>query len=150
MYAGGGYTEAVGTSFNVHSRGDAVAVAVTSGQVKVKSGAASRQFAPVFASKGDALRYSKGGAPVAAAESLAHALAWQQGWVEVDELPLREAVAELNRYLPGKVVLANSALADVQVSGSFRQTQLSDALDALAATQQLKVLRLTPYLHIIY
>lgn len=151
VYAAGGYTEAVGTSFNIRTRNEQVLVAVTSGQVKVEAAAYTGRFAPVFASKGETLTYTKKGARgPAIAQVSEHLLAWRQGWIEIDELPLPEALAELNRYLPGKVVLIAPALGDVQVSGSFRQAQLVDALDALAATQQLKVLRLTSFLHIIY
>lgn len=46
--------------------------------------------------------------------------AWRRGVLIVDRMRLGEAIAEINRYRPGRVVLANDALRDELVSGNFQ------------------------------
>jgi transmembrane sensor len=54
--------------------------------------------------------------------------AWRQGMVEFNDTPLPEAVAEINRYRPGWLVLVNDRLADRRLSGRFRIGALDEAV----------------------
>jgi transmembrane sensor len=59
--------------------------------------------------------------------------AWRQGMVEFDDTPLPEAVAEINRYRPGWVVLMNDRLAGRRISGRFRIAALDEAVTQIQA-----------------
>lgn len=45
---------------------------------------------------------------------------WRRGELVFDDRPLSEVVDEINRYRPGRIVLANSALAGIPVNAVFR------------------------------
>lgn len=75
---------------------------------------------------------------------------WRDGYLQFDGLPLNEAVAQLNRYRPGKVVLLNQALADKRISGLFRLDALDQAVASLKnAVPQLQIINITPYLVVL-
>jgi transmembrane sensor len=67
----------------------------------------------------------------------------------IDDVPLRAAIDELNRYRSGRIVLMDSAHADAHVSGVFAVNQLDQGVAGLAATQGLSVTYVTPYLMIL-
>lgn len=56
------------------------------------------------------------------------ATAWQRGFIIFHDAALETVVAEINRYRPGRVVIANSSLARDRFSGEFRIERLEDAL----------------------
>lgn len=60
--------------------------------------------------------------------ALEPALSWQQGVVAFDATPLAEAVAEINRYRPGRVILMNDKLARRRLSGQFDIGALDEAI----------------------
>ena len=53
---------------------------------------------------------------------------WREGVVVFDAMPLSDAITEINRYRPGRVVLLNSALAAQRISGRFRIAALEQAI----------------------
>jgi len=55
--------------------------------------------------------------------------AWRSGLLIFRDQPLREVIDEINRYRPGKVLLANAALAERHVSGTFHLDQVDEALE---------------------
>jgi transmembrane sensor len=64
----------------------------------------------------------------------------------IDDMPLGAAIAELNRYRSGRIILLDRTHSDAHVSGVFVVDQLDQGLAGLAATQGLSVTHLTPYL----
>lgn len=69
-------------------------------------------------------------------------------WYSTDS-SLAAVIERLNHYRPGRVVLANDALAQRQVSGVFHLDMLDAALASL--TQELKMQRLDlPGVSLIY
>lgn len=71
-------------------------------------------------------------APVRGKESAAPG--WRQGFVVFHDTPLSDAVAEINRYRSGRVVLMNEALANRRISGRFT---IKDVDRVLALIQEL-------------
>lgn len=120
---------AVGTQFSVWREADEVRVAVTEGRVRIE--------------RGEAVTGSNDPTTEVAAGSIAHAgdagvlvehrrpgeveetLGWRRGFLFFHDLPLSEAVAEFNRYNQSKIVLGNSDIAGIRISGSFRSTNVS-------------------------
>ncbi len=75
---------------------------------------------------------------------------WRDGYLQFDSLPLQEAITQINRYRPGRVVLLNQSLADKRVSGLFRLDALDQAIASLkTAVPALQTLSITPYLVVL-
>lgn len=109
--------------FDVRSAGPAVDITCTDGQVRVEQG---HQTAILPA--GSRLRYDHGGLGESVAVDPAEATSWQQGFIVFRNMPLVDAVAEVNRYRPGRVILLNSALAATAISGRFRIERIDQVL----------------------
>jgi transmembrane sensor len=62
------------------------------------------------------------------AVGMEQAVAWRRGMVVFRNTPLIEAVAEINRYRSGRVVLSGDALAQRRLSGYFRVDGLDEAV----------------------
>ncbi|WP_168735307.1 FecR family protein [Pseudothauera rhizosphaerae] len=72
--------------------------------------------------------YDGGRIEPAAAVDLEVASAWQRGNIVFRATPLSDAVEEINRYRPGRVMLTSEALAARQISGQFQIHNLDEAI----------------------
>lgn len=63
---------------------------------------------------------------------LQRATGWRRGMLVFEAVPLQQVVAQINRYRPGRLVIADADLARREVSGMFRLDSLDSALDTLA------------------
>lgn len=148
--AGGGVTEAVGTDFVVRAGDGGAAVAVTHGRVAVRSPDRAAQATAVFLRRGEATHYADGGPPQPARKARAAELApWRRGTIQIDGLPLDQALAELDRYRPGRILLLADTARLRAVSGAFDIDGIDAAIAGLAATQGLTVTEITDYLVIL-
>ncbi|MGP1667231.1 MAG: FecR family protein [Rhodanobacter sp.] len=66
---------------------------------------------------------------------------WRQGVVVFDDLRLVDAIAEINRYRSGRVVLLNDALANRRFSANFKIDALNDAIELLRVVHNVNVRR---------
>jgi transmembrane sensor len=140
---------AVGTKFSVSRDGDDVRVVVTEGTVRLEStrtpshgkvqhrdthsadarlGAGTSEFAVdshtlpltagtiAMASEEDVLVQK---ASIRQAEE---ALSWRVGYLTFNETTLADAVAEFNRYNDHKIIIDDSNVASIRISGTFRPT----------------------------
>ena len=147
-----GVAEAVGTAFVVRRGEDSVSVAVLEGKVRVTSPVDVESLSTsVLADRGERTRYAKG-APPSAVESfdLQTAVAWREGVIVIEDLPLDRAIAELDRYRPGRIVLMDAGADYRSVSGAFDLETIDAAVAGLAATHGLSVTEVTPYLLILH
>jgi transmembrane sensor len=152
VYARDGITEAVGTAFGVRSSDDQVTISVTEGVVTVTAPEQNRPVEPQSEKLAAGLQasYVSGHGPSdASAFDPLVALAWRTRHIVIDDMPLDAAIAELNRYRRGRIVLMDTSHSDAHVSGVFAVDQLDQGLAGLAATQGLSVTYLTPYLVIL-
>lgn len=108
---------ATGTIFDVRRRQGDVHVVLVSGAVDVRAptseGAKTWQLKP-----GRRVDVTEQGVVEVAADP-ATATSWALGRLVFQDTPLIEAVAEINRYLPEKIVLDASELNDTKVNGVF-------------------------------
>lgn len=74
---------------------------------------------------------------------------WQQGQLVFQRERLGDAVARINRYRPGLVMVKGDALRDVRISAVMRLDNLNDALKRMATQAHGRVLDL-PGLTLIY
>jgi transmembrane sensor len=139
-----GEATATGTSFGVRREATEVEVVVTTGNVRVEwQGQRVALTAGQKASWGERAPL---GAPVAFNPD--SALAWRQGRLFVDGKSLDEALAEIGRYIPERILLLDSAAGKKPVSGMLYIDRLDEGIDALAASQGMSVTRL-PYLTVL-
>jgi transmembrane sensor len=153
VVAAEGISEALGTSFTVGERYGRVTVRVLSGTVAVASSttAEASGSAAVVLRKAQQVAYRAGEPPgEMAADDVSTAAAWRDGQIIIDGRSLAEAIEELGRYRPGRIVLLRSGRHDSRVGGVFRLDQVDAAIAALAATQGLTVTRVTDRLLILH
>ncbi|WP_173043569.1 FecR domain-containing protein [Nitrospira sp. KM1] len=145
--AQGGVTEAVGTAFAVHAQKQQAVVTVTEGVVNVTTHTARSGPPSTAVRKDQQTLYSPGEAPQPATAIDSHsAIAWTRGGIVIDKQPLAAAMAELDRYRPGRIVVLADLSRTKSVSGRFTLQGIDDAIAALAKTQGLRVVRVTDYL----
>jgi transmembrane sensor len=91
---------------------------------------------------GQRLHYAAAGlGPISAIDPVA-ASDWQRGIVEFRGTPLVEAVEEMNRYRPGRIILMSATLAQKQLSGRFRIDQMDQVLLQLKQAFDARLQRL--------
>ncbi|MDE1172141.1 MAG: FecR domain-containing protein [Parvibaculaceae bacterium] len=123
ILAGGGRAVASRARFEVRNIAANVCVTCLEGQVQVEQGA---QVAMIGA--GQQLSYDGSGLGRVLATNLAEATSWQDGFIVFRYTPLSAAVAEVNRYRPGRVILLDEALGRKTVSGRFRIDRIDEVL----------------------
>ena len=145
--AGGTEVTALGTVFDVRRESTGARVTLVEGSVAVtdvQSETRNWRLTP-----GQQVQTSRRDpAPVAVDATVE--TSWSQGHLVFRGTPLREAVAEVNRYLPHKIVLAAGPTSEVAVNGSFATgdrdafvAAVSDLFDLSAQPQADGGVRLT-------
>lgn len=128
------HVRAVGTAFTVQLETEAVSVLVTEGNVQLNevhslddASLASREVSQLVAGQVAVVRTSAVDGSAAVAEirevtpdEIAQALAWQTMRLEFNNLPLRDVVAEFNRYNSRKLLIEDRDTGNILVGGSFR------------------------------
>jgi transmembrane sensor len=112
---------AVGTSFDVVARASRTTVTLIEGRVAVRSMSASdAQLQPETLTPGQQLDVSGDGHFLGKKlVRLESATSWQRGTISLDDVPLSEALATLNRYSATKIVIEGASLQSRRVSGAF-------------------------------
>ncbi|WP_156447792.1 FecR family protein [Caulobacter sp. CCH5-E12] len=133
VQAGDTRVRATGTRFEVRRIGQDVRVTLTQGSVEVvdrDAKAKTWRLRP-----GETLALKPAGASIATPTSvdIQTATSWTTGTVTFQDVPLDEAVAELNRYSRDKIVLGDGAPRTRRVSGVFSTGDNDDFIAALSA-----------------
>lgn len=145
--AGNGKTRALGTRFVVKYSSDTVRVSVLENAVEISS----KNHASVTLKTGYKLEYGDKGLldiPKTTIESEQNA--WRYGKLKFNAQPLKQVIAEINRYLPGKIVLANEDYASHQVSGVFEIKNLDRSVEVIAKSLKLQTASLGRFLFVVY
>lgn len=144
--ADGVAVRAVGTAFNVRLDTSAVEVLVTEGVVRV--GAPAATHAEDVPTLGAGQRTSVATLPTTATtlvvETLApieidRALAWQTSRLVFDATPLSVVVEKFNRHTGRRIVLRDSTLGKLPISGRFRAGNIESFLELLESGFDLSV-----------
>ena len=135
VQAGGNTISDIGTRFNVRDSGAKTVVAVLEGAVAVARG---RNTAELTAGEqivaGDRAWIRGRADPTITA-------GWTQGRLVFRSTPLGEAVAEVNRYGPDRLVIADPSLAQLKISGEFRIGNTSALVRALQSVYPIRAER---------
>ena len=128
-----GSATAVGTAFAVRDTGSATLVTVTEGLVRVSAAdGAARDVAP-----GEQARLAMSGIEAHPADAAGTAR-WRTGELVYDGVPLADLIADLNRYLPTRMTIADPELATIRVSAVLVLGEQSEMLEALTRSLPLR------------
>jgi transmembrane sensor len=138
-----GSVRVTGTKFNVRTESGApFEVTVVEGTVLVRPGKSDGEAAPpVSLTAGEMLSAGPRGVVrrTLSSTELEDALAWRQGQVVFNDVPLQEALACFARY-HGRGITATAGAADLRVGGRF---SLDDLEGFFAALEQVLPVRVT-------
>ncbi len=168
VFAGPNEIRALGTAFEVRRIGDRVQVTLEEGKVAIyRHGDAAQPLmtaAPLRnaaadgsppgsralagAAQPEAVLLPGDQADLASARSAAvrrvdlrKVQAWRYGRMILDDAPLGETVADLNRYGGVQIVLADPKLADIRISGFFHTGRPDDFVESVTAAFPVEVER---------
>jgi transmembrane sensor len=107
--------------------------------------AGNAQSAPVTVQEGQQLRYGGNGSlSLPETVDIAQASAWQQHKISLNDRPLGELIAELDRYRVGRIFLADAKLNNLRVVGVFNLADPDTVLKKVCKVLALKETRLGP------
>ena len=141
-----GTVQVTGTSFNVRLEEESAVVSLAEGRVELTSGTGKAAGQTLSIAPGQEARLSDAGVSDPRTFDRTAVTAWLRGQMVFYDSPLAEVVAELNRYRTGRIVVADSDLEQLRVSGVFRVDDTDAALSVIADTLPVEVTRLTGYL----
>lgn len=118
--AAGRVVTALGTQFDVSLSPGAVRVVLAEGSVSIVAAPGHAPMSLVKLVPGQAFSAQDGAAGKVSAADLDAALAWSQGVVEFQDLPLSEAVGMLNRYTRAQIVIKDPKVAAFRITGVFK------------------------------
>ena len=144
--AAGGVTTATGTQFSVHLWSNEVTVAVSESAVSIRAGAA----ALTQLRAGEAVSYDASGIGETEQVSDAQASAWRRGKLIFEDRPLRQVIADVNRYRSGTIMVTDNTLLRLRVSGIFDIRQPDGVLEAITRSLPVRSVALTRYLVLLY
>lgn len=136
--------EAIGTAFEVADVGTAIQVTVSEGIVEVGAGSETWRL-----TAGDRLQWSDAGIARQDSVGLETIAAWRGGQFVMDGMSFAQAIAVIDRRLAGEIVITDSALASVRVSGGLDLTEPLQALRLLAASSDATVRAAPPLVTLV-
>jgi transmembrane sensor len=131
VLAGDSEIRATKANFNMRYEDGAACVSCLSGAVQVH-----RPAGTVLVTDNQQFTFGSGHPDRLSPINRVAATDWQHGILVFREMPFHQMVGEINRYRPGKVILANDDLAQRKFNGMFRIGHLDGAIVAI---QQLGV-----------
>lgn len=87
-------------------------------------------------------------APIEAVR-LSYVNTWRDGFISIQDLPVDEAIREIDRYRPGRIILMADEDSLQSVTARLSIDTIDDGLNAIAASNGLSVFRVTDYLVIV-
>jgi transmembrane sensor len=141
VYAGSRKVTVLGTRFSVRRDGEQVEVTVAEGRVRVDPLTPSPAAKPEVLTRGE-IALARPDATVVAdkgAQEVANALSWRQGVIVFDQSTLADAAHEFNRYNSRKLVIADAAVGQRRIGGSFATDNVAGFARVLQQIFGLKV-----------
>lgn len=141
----------LGTAFDLQMDRSGTEVALEHGQVQAENATdraglqVSERLLP-----GDCLRVDWNAGAIERSRMDPHRVAaWRSQSLYVDDLPVADIVARLERYTPGWIVVADEQLNKRRISGVFDLRDPDRALLALAQSLNVPSRRITPLLNVL-
>ncbi|GFM87716.1 peptide ABC transporter substrate-binding protein [Pseudomonas cichorii] len=130
--AGQGSVKVTGTRFNVWMYQEQVRVTLVDGSVQVSSDR-SQPGTGYRLDPGMQASYKPGDFQPKVSDTLAGdtSLAWRNGKLIFNDMPLSQALPLINRYLPTPILLADNATGAIRLGGSYNTHDMSSLLASL-------------------
>lgn len=142
--AGNREVRALGTSFVVRRDEQQVVVMLMEGKVEVLPHALSLDTLtppmPITLSPGQRLTFSEDDRPKLDEPSVEKVTAWRRGQIDLDEVSLAQAVAEMNRYSVVKIAIERAEATKIPITGVFRAGDTPSFAAAVARSYGLEVI----------
>lgn len=126
VIAADGRTVAGAAQFDVRRVGPSVCVSCLDGEIRIEHRAQE-----ITITSGQQVNYDGDGLRHAVSFDPDIVTAWRRGVLVFRSTPLAEAVAEINRYRPGKIIVLGAALGRSQLSGRFRIDRMDEILGSV-------------------
>ncbi|MBS0538166.1 MAG: FecR family protein [Proteobacteria bacterium] len=139
--AGGGRTRALGTAFNIKLAEDFATVTVAEHRVEVSTAGGTVEL-----EQGQQVRYAGPRLEAPRSVDLRAVQGWRRDRLVFQDAPLGEVIADLERCRGGRIVLTDSRLRALPVTGVFDARQVDGALTTIASILPIKLHRLTDWL----
>ncbi|WP_426149411.1 FecR family protein [Pseudomonas sp. DC3000-4b1] len=133
-----------GTAFEVRTGPDGARVEVAQGSVRVAMPNASVEVLKA----GDSLRADASGMHEATLTAVQIA-PWRNGRLAVNGQSVAEVVREIDRYLPGTVLMPNDELGQRKVTGLYDIDQPEQALRSVLQPWSARLRQLAPYIYVV-
>ena len=130
----------LGTQFSVRRDSEKLRVAVLQGRVTVDATNGDNPSQIALLTPGEVATAVAGKISVrhAPRKALTLSLSWRHGALVFDNTSLSDAAAEFNRYNAQKLVIADPAVADLRIYGTFRADNVNDFTQLAEAVFGLK------------
>jgi transmembrane sensor len=164
VIAGDNQVTAVGTAFEVRYELDHVDVTLVEGKVNVTSTAEPLEIPPRVSSSlsglrelsssgysmtpGERVRIAKGAPAIIDAPRVDAVTAWRRGEVMLDDTPLTDAIAEMNRYSKSALVIDEGGIATLRVSGIYHTGDSEGFAQTVAQLYGLRVAQEDGQIHL--
>lgn len=136
--AGAGSVRALGTVFDVYKNAEKVTVTLIDGKVAVTHGGSSQQgvspgeAADIVLAAGEQVSFAKAeGSLQRASVDVTRVTAWRARKLDFSNTPIREAIAEANRYSRDQIVLESTQLGNARISGVFEAGKIDLVVEGL-------------------
>ena len=139
-----GQARALGTRFQLRDSAAGMRLAVYQGAVAFEAAGAARAANAVRVDAGQQGLFDRQGLVGRLSPANEQTLGWVDGVIVADRMPLGELVAELDRYLPGRL-RCDPAVASLPISGVFPLDQPARILAAIARTLPVQIDTWTSY-----
>src|SRR5262249_54796082 len=123
------FVTATGTVYVVSVGSGAMSTTLAQGRIVVSD---SGDDQTVTLAPGQQYALEPGQAPVLRNVDLAAALAWRDGYLQFDDVPLAEAVDQINRTSQIKLKLGDAAAGALRISGRFKGGDAARFAETLA------------------
>lgn len=147
VIAGPVETRVLGTAFAVERRTDTVAITVERGRVAVT---AAGLASALVLTAGTRAQLQPGASPAVQRVDPDLAVAWRRGLVVFDRAPLNTVIEELDRTMPGRVVVTDEALRRLLLTGVFRADDPEAILGALRSTLGVQTTRIPGFATLVH
>lgn len=129
----------LGTRFSASVRNGSVRVALEQGRVSIvslKAGVATVELKPgeEFVATGSSTKIDEVGQGDADAN-------WRHGLIDLDDIKLADAAAQINRYSSAQIVIRDPRIADLRVTGQFRLGDAERFARTIAELHSVRVQR---------
>lgn len=141
-----GSTTALGTRFTVHEWSGTVTVSVEESAVSV----AGPDGSNAVVNAGEYVIYDGKRLGTVQSVDVESEVAWRRGKLIFEDRPLRQVLADVNRYRSGTIRVTDSRLLNMRVSGIFDINNPDGVLDAIRTTLPVRTFQLSPWLVVLY